>query len=96
MTLTVVVGSSGSGKTFFLNEIAQSHRCTYIRQYHKLRPYIRVRTIPHFDPTALPFWNDIYVREKVASTIQVGGTLAGTYTGTFHFWWLFPRDWTVD
>jgi hypothetical protein len=114
MTLTVVVGSSGSGmsmvhvyavfvccirvffrtsscfvlsidpppgKTTFLNDTTKSHRCTYIRQFHKLRPYITVRTIPHFDPTKLPYW-DIYVTENVASTIKVGGTLAGEFTGS--------------
>lgn len=31
MTLTVVVGSSGSGKTTFLNDVHRSHKCIYIR-----------------------------------------------------------------
>eukprot|EP00621_Florenciella_sp_RCC1693_P001810 CAMPEP_0182527462 /NCGR_PEP_ID=MMETSP1323-20130603/3863_1 /TAXON_ID=236787 /ORGANISM="Florenciella parvula, Strain RCC1693" /LENGTH=42 /DNA_ID= /DNA_START= /DNA_END= /DNA_ORIENTATION= len=42
MTLTVVVGSSGSGKTTFLNDVHKQNKCTYIRQYHNLRPYIAV------------------------------------------------------
>ena len=79
MTLTTVVGSSGSGKTTFLNDVHKSHKCTYIRQYHNLRPYITVSKIPNFDPTSLPFW-DIYEREGKASTIQVGGTMAGEFT----------------
>ena len=29
----------------------RSHKCTYIRQYHNLRPYISVSAIPNFDPT---------------------------------------------
>jgi ABC-type nitrate/sulfonate/bicarbonate transport system ATPase subunit len=106
MTLTVVVGSSGSGtlyvgsivlvvvatliltafrsfaypgKTTFLNDTTKSHKCTYIRQYHNIRPYIAVSKIPNFDPTQLPFW-DIYVQEGKADTIPVGGTMAGTFT----------------
>ena len=41
-------GSSGSGKTTFLNHVHDLHKCTYIRQYHTLRPYIPVRKIPDF------------------------------------------------
>jgi hypothetical protein len=81
MTLTVVVGSSGSGKTTFLNDTTKSHKCTYIRQYHNIRPYITVSKIPNFDPTKLPFW-DIYEREGTAATIKVGGTMAGEFTCT--------------
>ena len=36
MTLTVVVGSSGSGKTTFLNDVHKINKCTYIRQVCKL------------------------------------------------------------
>ena len=50
-------GSSGSGKTTFLNHVHELHKCTYIRQYHTLRPYIPVRKIPDFDPTQLPYWS---------------------------------------
>ena len=57
----------------------KSHKCTYIRQYHSIRPYITVSKIPKFDPTKLPYW-DIYVNENKASTIQVGGTMAGEFT----------------
>jgi hypothetical protein len=39
-----------------------------------------VSVIPNFDPTRLPFW-DTYVREGKADTIQVGGTMAGEFTG---------------
>ncbi|EED87024.1 predicted protein [Thalassiosira pseudonana CCMP1335] len=78
MTLTVCVGASGSGKTTFLNDVYKSHKCTYIRQYHNLRPYIKVSAIPNFDPTALPYW-DIYVREKKERGIIVGGTIAGQF-----------------
>jgi energy-coupling factor transporter ATP-binding protein EcfA2 len=79
MTLTVVVGSSGSGKTTFLNDVQKRHKCTYIRQYHLIRPYITVSKIPNFDPTALPYW-DIYQNEGKANGIQVGGTMAGEFT----------------
>jgi len=79
MTLTAVVGSSGSGKTTFLNDVHKSHKCTYIRQYHNIRPYVTVSKIPNFDPTSLPFWN-IYEREGTAEIIKAGGTMAGEFT----------------
>ena len=82
MVLTVVTGSSGSGKTFFLNDATKSHKCTYIRQYHNIRPYVLVKRIPNFDPTRLPFW-DIYVNEGTSGKIQVGGTMAGQETSGF-------------
>jgi ABC-type lipoprotein export system ATPase subunit len=50
MALTAVVGSSGSGKTTFLNDVHTESKCTYIRQYHNLLPYIKVNSIPNFDP----------------------------------------------
>lgn len=78
MTLTVCVGASGSGKTTFLNDVHKSHKCTYIRQYHNLRPYIAVSAIANFDPTKLPYW-DIYVKEKKDQNIIVGGTIAGMF-----------------
>lgn len=78
MTLTVCVGASGSGKTTFLNDVHKSHKCTYIRQYHNLRPYIAVSAIPNFDPTKLPYW-DIYIKEKKDGSIIVGGTIAGQF-----------------
>lgn len=65
-----------------MNDVAKSHGCTYIRQYHNLRPYITVAKIPIFDPTKLPYW-DIYEKEEKAATIKVGGTMAGEFTGTF-------------
>lgn len=79
MVLTVVVGSSGSGKTTFLNDTTKSHKCTYIRQYHNIRPYVKVSKIPNFDPTKLPYW-EIYEKEGKAANIQVGGTMAGEFT----------------
>ena len=48
-------------------------------QYHTARPYIRVTSIPNFDPTNLPYW-DLYVKEGTADTIKVGGTMAGEFT----------------
>src|SRR5210317_1587035 len=78
MTLTVCIGASGSGKTTFLNDVHKSHKCTYIRQYHNLRPYIKVSAIPAFDPTQLPYW-DIYIKEKKDKSILVGGTIAGQF-----------------
>jgi len=78
MTLTVCVGSSGSGKTTFLNDVHKSHKCTYIRQYHNLRPYIAVSAIPNFDPTKLPYW-DIYIKENKSKNVIVGGTIAGQF-----------------
>jgi hypothetical protein len=79
MTLTVVVGSSGSGKTTFLNDVHKSHKCTYIRQHHNIRPYVVVSKIPNFDPKGLPYW-DIYEREGKAGIIRVGGTMGGDFT----------------
>ena len=69
------------GKTTFLNDTTKSHKCTYIRQYHNIRPYVYVSAIPNFDPKQLPYW-DIYEREGKADSIQVGGTMAGEFTGT--------------
>jgi len=79
MTLTVVVGNSGSGKTYFLNEVHGAHKCIYIRQYHNVCPYIMVTKIPNFDYTKLPYWS-IYKKEGTAATIKVGGTMAGEVT----------------
>jgi len=79
MPLTTVVGSSGSGKTTFLNDVHKSHKCTYIRQYHNVRPYVTVTKVPNFDPTQLPYW-DIYVNEGTAEKKKVGGTMAGEFT----------------
>ncbi|KAL7563047.1 hypothetical protein ACA910_007137 [Epithemia clementina (nom. ined.)] len=80
MTLTTVIGSSGSGKTTFLNDVHHHNKCSiYIRQYHSIRPYIPVSKIPNFDPTKLPFW-EVYVGEHTAETIKVGGTMAGEFT----------------
>ena len=70
-----------SGKTTFLNDTTKSHKCTYIRQYHNIRPYVTVSKIPNFDPSKLPYW-DIYEREGTAKSIKVGGTMAGEFTGT--------------
>ena len=66
-------------KTTFLEDVFQIHKCTYIRQYHSIRPYIRVTSIPIFDPTKLPYW-ETYQHEGVADTILVGGSLAGKFT----------------
>jgi hypothetical protein len=81
------------GKTTFLNDTAKSHKCTYIRQYHNLRPYITVSKIPNFDPTRLPFW-DTYVAEGTADTIKVGGTMAGEFTGKPRQRWPLSREHT--
>jgi hypothetical protein len=72
-----------TGKTTFLNDTTKSHKCTYIRQYHSIRPYVTVSKIPNFDPSKLPFW-DIYEKEGKAESIQVGGTMAGEFTGTYN------------
>jgi hypothetical protein len=66
-------------RTTFLDDVHQTHKCTYIRQYHSMRPYIVVSKIPNFDPTDLPFW-EIYENEGVADHIKAGGTLAGKFT----------------
>jgi ABC-type lipoprotein export system ATPase subunit len=79
MTLTTVVGASGSGKTTFLNDVHKSYKCIYIRQYHNMRPYITVSQIPNFNPKRLPYW-EIYEREGKADNIKVGGTMAGEFT----------------
>ena len=88
MTLTVVVGTSGSGKTTFLEGVHELHKCCYVRQYHTVRPYIQVRKIPNFEPSRLPYW-DLYAKKtleggaKNASynpAIKIGGTMAGKFT----------------
>lgn len=88
MTLTVVVGSSGSGKTTYLEDLYKQHKCVYIRQYHALRPYIAVRRIPNFDPTCLPYWK-LYAdktkengakNESYNPNVKIGGTMAGEFT----------------
>ena len=88
MTLTVVVGTSGSGKTTFLEGVHELHKCCYVRQYHTVRPYIQVRKIPNFESSRLPYW-DLYVKKtleggaKNASynpAIKIGGTMAGEFT----------------
>ena len=88
MTLSVVVGASGSGKTTFLEGVHKLHKCCYVRQYHTVRPYIQVRKIPNFESSRLPYW-DLYVKKtleggaKNASynpAIKIGGTMAGKFT----------------
>ena len=90
MTLTVVVGSSGSGKTTLLHDVHALHKCTYVTQYHKLRPYIPVRQIPAFDPSQLPFWQ-LYSSKTLDGSsggknasynpnVKVGGTMGGSFT----------------
>jgi ABC-type lipoprotein export system ATPase subunit len=79
MTLTVVVGASGSGKTTFLNDVHTQFKCIYIRQYHTIRPYITVSKIPNFEAAKLPYWV-IYEKENKSKTIKVGGTMAGEFT----------------
>ena len=82
-------GSSGSGKTTFLNSVHDLHKCTYVRQYHTLRPYIPVSKIPDFDPTQLPYWN-LYSQKQLEGTggaknasynpdVKIGGTMAGEF-----------------
>lgn len=44
-----------------------------------MRPYITVSKIPNFDPKQLPYW-EIYENEGKASSIKVGGTMAGEFT----------------
>ena len=78
-TMTVIVGSSGSGKTTFLEDVHRQNKCVYIRQFHSMRPYIPVTKIPNFDPTRLPFW-EIYASDEKDPSIQVGGTMAGVFT----------------
>lgn len=88
MTLTVVVGASGSGKTTFLEDVHKLHKCCYVRQYHTVRPYIQVRKIPNFEPSRLPYW-DLYANKTVEGgaknasynpAIKIGGTMAGEFT----------------
>ena len=40
------------GKTTFINDVHKANmHSIYIRQYHKIRPYIKISSIPNFDPT---------------------------------------------
>jgi len=91
MTLTVVVGSSGSGKTTYLEDVHKLHNCCYVRQYHTLRPYIPVKKIPNFDPTQLPYWKlysekmlrvDGNDKKNVSHNpnVKIGGTMGGEFT----------------
>ncbi|GMH61104.1 hypothetical protein TrRE_jg12436, partial [Triparma retinervis] len=73
-------GASGSGKTTFLEDVHKAHKCTYIRQYHNLRPFIPVKKIPNFDPSALPFWS---IYEKENPNVAIGGTMAGQFNPGF-------------
>ena len=85
-------GSSGSGKTTFLNNVHDLHKCTYVRQYHTLRPYLPVCKIPAFDPTQLPYWKLYSEKTFVGGggmknvsynpNVKIGGTLAGEPTHT--------------
>ena len=80
MTLTVVVGSSGSGKTTFLGDVHKLNKCCYVRQYHTLRPYIPVRKIPHFDSSELPYmhlYNDEQLEGKKNDSYNPGVMVSG-------------------
>ena len=86
MPLTLVIGSSGSGKTTFLEHVHKLNQCCYIRQYHLLRPYIPVQKIPSFDPTQLPYWS-LYSEKTLSGVknlsynpnIMIGGTLGADF-----------------
>ena len=87
MSLTVVVGSSGSGKTTYLEDVHKLRPCCYIRQYHMLRPYIPVRKIPSFDPSQLPYWK-LYSEATTKNggkqvsynpNVKIGGSMAGQF-----------------
>jgi hypothetical protein len=67
-------------KTTFLEDVYKMHNCTYIRQYHMIRPYITISIIPHFDPTQLPYWQTYVDEDGKDKTIQAGGTMAGAFT----------------
>lgn len=77
MVLTVCIGASGSGKTTFLEQVYKANKCIYIRQYHRIRPFIQVNQIPNFYPSQLPFW-ETYLKEQ--PNVKVGGTMAGEFT----------------
>lgn len=87
MSLTVVVGSSGSGKTTYLEDVHKLRPCCYIRQYHMLRPYIPVRKIPSFDPSQLPYWKlyseatseDGTKQVSYNPNVKIGGSMAGQF-----------------
>ena len=53
-----------------------------------LRPYVKVNSIPNFDPTALPYWS-LYSEKTFEDgkqnvsynpSVQIGGTMAGQFT----------------
>lgn len=128
MTLTVVVGASGSGKTTFLNDgesrmlwvwrngkmphwflgwlffethpyppflVAKRHKCTYIRQYHGIRPYIPISKIPRFDPTELRKWNTPYCLEFVGLPLNWLFFCCIWYK-TLAYWDIYVRETTAD
>jgi len=53
-----------------------------------LRPYVKVESIPNFDPTALPYWSlysektfeDGKQNVSYSPSVQIGGTMAGQFT----------------
>ena len=71
-----------SGKTTFLNDVHRSHKCTYIRQYHNLRPYIAVTAIPNFDPTKVCEYYDVVLPADVSEMICTGRLMTRTYALT--------------
>jgi len=84
--LTIVLGSSGSGKTTFLEDVYKLNDCCYVRQYHMVRPYIPVCKVPSFDCTKLPYWslyNDKTIQGKknlsYNPNVHIGGTMAGEF-----------------
>ena len=66
-----------SGKPTF-SMIYKKHQCIYTRQYHNLRPYIKVVNTTEFDPTMLPYWHT-YTKEN--PHVFVGEFTAGSSGG---------------
>jgi energy-coupling factor transporter ATP-binding protein EcfA2 len=67
----MIVGASGSGKTTLLEEAYKISGCIYIRQYHQLRPHLKINDVRNFDPSGLPY--------TASDTTRVGGTYNGTH-----------------
>ena len=74
------------GKTTFINDVHKANmHSIYIRQYHKIRPYIKISSIPNFDPTEVSnyiFYN-IYHVLKYNYLTSIAMCIISCHIGTY-------------